>query len=421
MMQPGSTQHEKITEFPYALKIFLLLSAGLTSLSVIYTIICRHLNLGLPYSFPYFYGPGIMFSDFLLFADRFRHWGTPVFFDHEKLGYFMYPAPLAHVFRFFLSLPRRQTCYLLTLLTVAASLALAFIQILRKQGLATRQSILFVGSTALLSYPLIFDFQRGNIEFLLWLVSTIGVWCFFIGRTNTSAVFLGLAASLKLYPIIFLGLFLPRRKYGGFLLGLVAFVAVTLLALYSIGPTIAAASRWDNEQIAAFSKYYVGGTAGVGYDHSFFGLVKAFTLRWHPNYFAWARSYTITVATISVALYFLRMWRLPLPNQILALSILSVTLAPVSYDYTLLNLYPAFAMLVVLALQSQRQGIRVPHLTAYMVLFAIIFTPQSYIIFHAVRYGAQLRTICLIVMLLLALIAPMPEAELSDTRRLQQA
>jgi hypothetical protein len=122
-----------------------------------------------------------------------------------------------------------------------------------------------------------------------------------------------------------------------------------------------------------------------------------------------------------VALYFLRMWRLPLSNQILALSVLSVTLAPVSYDYTLLNLYPAFAMLAVLALQAQRRGGRVPHITAYMVLFAIVLTPQSYIIFHAIRYGAQLRTICLIVMLILALTTPMPEPELSDTRMLQQA
>jgi hypothetical protein len=421
MMQRPFTELEKTTELPYALKVFLLLSIGLTSLSFVYAIICRHMNMGLPYSFPYSYAPGVMFSDFLIFTDRFRHWGTPAFFDHEQLGYFMYPAPLVHVFRFFLGLPHRQSCYLLTLLTVAAFFALAFIQILRKQGLATTQSLLLVASTVLLSYPLIFDFQRGNIEFLVWLVSTIGVWCFFTGRTNTSAVFLGLAASLKLYPIIFFGLFLPRRKYGGFLLGLVAFGAVTLLSLYSIGPTIAAASRWDNEQLAAFSKYYVGGTAGVGYDHSFFGLVKAFTLRWHPNYFAWARPYTITVALISVALYFLRMWRLPLPNQILALSVLSVTLAPVSYDYTLLNLYPAFAMLAVLALQAQRRGGRVPHMTTYMVLFAIILTPQSYIILHAVRYGAQLRTICLLLMLILTLTSPMPEPEISDTRMLQQA
>jgi hypothetical protein len=114
------------------------------------------------------------------------------------------------------------------------------------------------------------------------------------------------------------------------------------------------------------------------------------------------------------------MWRLPLPNQILALSILSVTMAPVSYDYTLLNLYPAFAMLTVLAIQAQRRGTEVPHLTTYMVLLAIILTPESYIIFRAVRFGAQLRTICMIVMLVLSLKTPLPEADISHPERLAQ-
>jgi hypothetical protein len=274
------------------------------------------------------------------------------------------------------------------MLLTAAGLAAAFVRVLRNQGLSFSQSVLFVGATALLSYPLMLLLQRWNIEVLIWLVSTIGVWCFLTGRTYTATVFIGLAASLKLYPFIFLGLFLPRRRYGGFLLGLATFAGVTLLSFHFIGPTIAAAARWDAEQIAVFSKYYVGDIWALGYDHSFFGLVKAATLHWHPNYFAWARPYSIAVATLSVALYFLRVLSLPMSNQVLALSILSVTLAPLSYDYTLLNLYPAFAMLAVLALQAQKRDTQLPHCNAIMVLFALIFTPQSYIIFGAVRYGA---------------------------------
>lgn len=420
-MQRPFTQQEKVTELPYALKVFLLLSMGLTILSYVYTIICRRMDMGLPYSFANFYVPGEMFEDFYGGHAHFLKWGTPAFFGHVQDGYFMYPAPLAHVYRFFLSLPHPRTNFLLAIFAMSAFLALAFIQALRRQGLATKQSILLVGSTALLSYPLVFEIQRCNIEFLVWGVSAIGLWCFPAGRTTASALLIGLAASFKLYPFIFLGLFLPRRKYGGFVLGIATFAAVTLVSLYAIGPTIAAASHWNGEQLAAFSKYFAGDVQNLGYDHSFFGLLKTFTLHWQLDYLAWVRPYSIIVATLSVVLYFLRIWRLPLANQILALSVLSVTLAPVSFDYTLLNLYPAFAMLTVLALQAQRRATRVPHLTAYMVLFALIFTPQSYIIFHAVRYGAELRTICLIVMLVFALMTPMPEPEPSDAGRLRQA
>jgi hypothetical protein len=410
-MLRSSTHHDRITELPYPLKVFLLLSAGLTILSFVYTIVCRRLGLGLPYSFPYYYVPGNMFQDFYSFHEKFRQWGTPAFFAPRPFGYFMYPAPLVHVFRLLLGLPHAQTTFLCLLLLTAAGLALAFVSILRDHGLSASQRLLFAGATTLLSYPLVLLLQRWNIEVLVWLVGTIGVWCFLTGRANAAAVFIGVAASMKLYPIIFLGLFLPRRKYGGFLVGIAIFAAVTLLSLYFIGPNLAAAARWNAEQMSVFSKYYVGDIWALGYDHSFFALVKATTLHWHPNYFAWARPYSITVAVLSVALYFLRVWTLPLPNQVLALSILSVTLAPLSYDYTLLNLYPAFAVLAVLAVQAQHRRTVVPHLIAIMVLFALIFTPESYIVFGAVRYGAQLRTICLIAMLVLALTTPLPEMD----------
>lgn len=418
-MQPPPSNREKLTELPGALKLFLLLSAALTILSFAYTLVCRNLGLGLPYSFPYYYVPGNMFQDFFTFHDKFRQWGTPAFFDPKPYGYFMYPAPLVHVFRFLLSLHHAQTHFFCLMLLTAAGLSLGFVWVLYRQGLVLSQCILFAGATALLSYPLLLLLQRWNIEFLVWLVGAIGLWSFLTGRTNTAAVLFGLAASLKLYPFIFLGLFLPRRRYGGFFLGLATFAAVTLLSLYFIGPTIPAAAHWDSEQIAAFSKYYVGDVWALGYDHSFFGLFKAATLHWRPNYFAWARPFSIAVALTAVALYFLRIWSSPLPNQVLALSILSVTLAPLSFDYTLLNLYPAFAMLAVLALQAQRRAApvpqSVPHLTAIMVLFALIFTPQSYLIVHAVRYGAQLRAVCLIALLVLALATPLPELEAAST------
>jgi len=400
-------------QLPYALQVFLLLSSGLTILSFVYTLLCRRLNMGLPYSFPYYYVPGDMFNDFFLFRDKFQYWGTAEFFRHDPAagGYFMYPSPLAHVFHLLLSMPHPRSCFALLMLAVVAFLAGGLVRALSGEGLPARASVLFVAGATLLSYPLVFVMQRWNIEVILWLISSLAVWSFFTGRLARPAILVGVAASMKFYPFIFLGLFLPRRRYGAFALGVAVFAGVMLLSLYSLGPTVADAARWDDDQIAAFTKYYVGSTWGLGYDHSFYGLVKTATLHWHPDYFAWVHRYTVTVALAAVGIYFLRIWRLPLPNQILALSVLSVTLAPISYDYTLLNLYPAFAMLAVLAVRAERGAPGVPYLTAYMALFAMIFTPQSYIILSGVRYGAQARALCLIAVLLLALTAPIPWEE----------
>jgi hypothetical protein len=413
LAEPESGAAKSGIPLPYELKVFLLLSSVLTFASFTYSLICRSLGAGLPASFPYYYVPGDMFNDFFLFHEKFSHWGTPQFFRHEPWdgGYFMYPAPLAHVFHLLLRAPHPRTLFAFLMLVVIAILALAFLRILIREGLSFPASAAFVAVTLILSYPLIFVLQRWNIEILLWLVSSIAVWSFFNGRTALASSFAGLAASLKFYPLIFLGLLLPRRKYAAFALGVAVFIFITLLSLYGIGPTIGQAAKWDNEQIAAFGKYFVGSVWALGYDHSFYGLFKAFTLHWHPDYIVWAHRYTVSMAILCAALYFLRIWRLPFPNQILFLSILSVTLAPMSYDYTLLNLYPAFAMLVVLSLRMERGAPRVPYLTTYMVLFALIFTPESYVIFRAVRYGAQVRSICLVVMLLMALTSPIPFEE----------
>src|SRR5215472_17913705 len=89
---------------PEPLKLFLLASVALTIVSFTFTIGCRAAGLGLPYSFPYVYFPNDMFGDLLGLQTKFDLWGTPEFFT-EKGGYFMYPAPLVHVYRLLLTIP----------------------------------------------------------------------------------------------------------------------------------------------------------------------------------------------------------------------------------------------------------------------------------------------------------------------------
>ncbi len=392
---------------PEPLKLFLLASVALTITSFAYTIGCRYAGLGLPYAFAYFYVPNEMFGDLMGLQPKFDLWGTPEFFT-DKGGYFMYPAPLVHVFRLLLNVPGHVMRRYVVLAGISILLLCTILlKALRRNGLRPGYAALFVFSTAILSYPLAMLLQRWNIEVLVWLLTSLGIWQFASDRPKTAAVFIGLAASLKLYPLILLGLFLPRRRYAAFFLSILVFLSVTLVSLYAIGPTIGAAYTWNSFQMQQFSKYYAGSRWALGYDHSFFGLVKFFTLPWHPNIDQWVQPYTITAGLASIILYFARIWRIPLVNQVLALSVLNVMLAPISFDYTLLNLYPAFALLAIVLLRAE-QGLapEVPYANAYLLLFALVFTPQSYILFHGTRYVAQFRALCLIAVLILALKRP---------------
>lgn len=397
----------KVVAVPQPLRLFLLASAALTIVSFAYTFVCRSVGLGLPYSFPFYYVPDNMFTDLTGLQEKFDTYGKPEFFT-DKEGFFMYPAPLVHVYRLLLNVPGQGTRRYAALVAISVlTLCVILLRAIRKNGMKRKDAILTVFSMAVLSYPLSYLVQRSNIEVLVWVLTSVAIWQFFSNHPRTAAVFIGLAASLKLYPIILLGLFLPRRRYAAIGLSLLVFLAVTVISLYAIGPTISTAYAWNSLQMREFSKHYAGNLWALGYDHSFFSLVKFFTVPWHPDVDPWVPIYTITAGAAALALYFARIWHIPLVNQILALSVLNVMLAPISYDYTLLNLYAAFALLVIVFLRAdQDRAPSVPHASAYALLFAMVFTPQSYVIINGIRYAGQVRALCLIAILVLALTRP---------------
>jgi uncharacterized membrane protein len=242
--------------------------------------------------------------------------------------------------------------------------------------------------------------QRWNMEIVSWLPITIGLWSFYRGRYRLAAVCFGAAMALKIYPFIFFGLFPPRGRYREILLGVLTAVAITLIALRAMSPDVLFAFHWSGIQLQAFGKWYAASTMGLTLDHSFFAIVKCVTLPWHPDLTPLVRPYTWLVAIICLVLYFTRVWKLPVVNQILILSVLSITIPPVSFDYTLLSLYASLAILCVLALRGSAE--QQTRLTPYFLLYAAILTPETYVVIHGIRFGGPLRALCLFALLLLS-------------------
>ena len=92
---------------------------------------------------------------------------------------------------------------------------------------------------------------------------------------------------------------------------------------------------------------------------------------------------------------------------------LSVCIAPVSYDYTVLSLYAALAMLCVTALHTsdKDQSTLVP----FFLLFAAVLTPLNFVIIHGAVFGAQLRALLLVALLAMALYRPLATTANSAT------
>ena len=69
------------------------------------------------------------------------------------------------------------------------------------------------------------------MEILVWIVLLLATWAYSTGRGYLAATFFGLAAALKLFPFVFLALFLSTREFRKLLLGAAVFLAASVAGL----------------------------------------------------------------------------------------------------------------------------------------------------------------------------------------------
>ena len=87
---------------------------------------------------------------------------------------------------------------------------------------------------------------------------------------------LGIAGSMKIYPFIFLGLYLLNRRFRPILLAAVIGIVSTLLGLRFLTPSILFSWHGVGDGLANYNAEFATNIGIVfGYDHSVFTLVKA--------------------------------------------------------------------------------------------------------------------------------------------------
>jgi hypothetical protein len=383
----------------------LLALFSFTIASLGYNQIARALGYGIPYSFAYFFAPQFFWSDLTEFRDRFQHYTRPEFFTQH--GHFMYPPAMTLPYAALLATPSPRVTFFAVTLAAVLFFAVCLTRALRTHGLEAGNAALLSAGIAVTSYPLVTALLRANLEVFVWIVTTCGLWNVYRRRYVWAAVFFGFATAFKLYPFLFFSLLLAHRRYRELAVGILTALGITWLALRLLSPHVSYALRWDLDQLSAFGSAYVAAPLSLGYDHSFFALVKFATLPWLPNLAPFVRPYTWITAVGCLVFYFTRIRKLPLVNQVIILSVLAVTIAPVSYDYTLLSLYASLGLLCLSALDTapHDQGRLVP----FFLLYSIILTPQSYIILHRAHFYGEFRALCLLALIILAAVRSIPD------------
>jgi hypothetical protein len=341
----------------------------------------------------------------------FEHLHTAAFFSESYRIRFFYPAPMAPLYGIFLNFPHPVPVFEATLALLLSLAAFLLCMRLHKKGLSVVNSVLVSGGALILSYPAWFDLKQGNMELFICILVGIGIWCFLHDRFHAAAVFIGIAGAMKLFPFIFLGLLLSRRKYRPIITAVATATLVTIASLLYITPSLSGSWHGVQANLAYFQQWIIPGLGlDIGYDHSLFAIIKIFLEHTRSRFNTYEdiriilHIYMAVIAVVGTLVYFFRIRYLPIINQILVLCVVSILVTPISHDYTLLHLYIPWAILVFFALDRAPHA--TPGLRAVFICFALATSADSELIYNHYSLGAEFKAIVLVILVALALRFP---------------
>jgi hypothetical protein len=392
-----------------------LLSAFAVVAAVLWILPVTPMLTGHPFAFTALFPGGRAFADILVYHARFTLFHTRKFFLVTRgISAFAYPAGAAPVYEVFNSFAHPDIAYL----DVAAAWTAIFTAItwaiLAKASSAGTATRLYM-RLALLSFPLIFLIERANIELILWMIVAIGILAYRKGYAVPAAILFGVAASMKLYPIFLLGLFLKRRRdLPAFAIGIVTALAATAFAIAYAGPTFSIAAHGFYVGVDRFQDHYAETvrSAEIDFDHSLFSPIKYWSYVQHQSLQAWMTPYYLCAGAFAGLLY-LRVRTLPFLNRVIFLVAAMVSLPPVSYSYTLIHLFLPVVLFVAALLKTRNAPT-----TAKLAFAAMLFMLLPLVALSAWQDipAGPIQSLGLLFLLPLAAISPWEDttSRLSD-------
>ena len=222
-------------------------------------------------------------------------------------------------------------------------------------------------------------------------------------------------------------LLFARKRYKELILSAAAFGVFTLIGLWTLDPSIPAAIGEVRAGLAKLSESHLTGYRyeEIGYDHSFFSILKQvlyFSHRHDPDAAALNRQiraaslpYMLLALPVLTAVYWFRIRKLPLLNQAVVLIVLAVTIPYMSFEYTLNHVYFAWALFLLFLARDVATGREsIPWAAAAVMLTSLAFVFARG---PAGRGAGQLKTCALMVLLLTAFTVPMRSSLLEDEKR----
>jgi hypothetical protein len=391
---------------PKVLRWFWIGSVGAFALTLL--VACLEFRAGMnQYRWSGFDTP--YFRDLLQDAPTFRLLHTAAFFDPANPSAVAYPPFGAIQLGLLYASGHPVIFFLLLALTALGFAVWGVRRALVEKGIDRRVALLFPLTLALVSFPIERLVVQGNIEIFLWIFAAVGVWAYLRDHDDVAAVLWGLAAASKLYPLVLLMLFLPRRKSRAFSVGVVVFVAVSVLSLLYLGPDLAVAWKGSLQNVFGYQQFRGAelSTREMNANHSLFLLVKFAAAVLGISALTLFKPYYVCGGLLFLAVFFGRLRKMPVANQLLAASILMVTLPTISYFHTLVNLYAPLLVLFFVAIRAERAGVKIAGLSTTILLFVPLFASFQLFTFPSVfLFCGVVQAVLLLLLFLYAVQYP---------------
>lgn len=271
-----------------------------------------------------------------------------------------------------------------------------------------------------LCYPVFFLAERANVEMLLF---ALFVWFLYSYKKQffyVAAILLSMLISQKIYPAVFIILFLKDKHFKPVFLSVLLSVGFFFLGLALTGNN----PHGLVTNLAYFNERYAIGPQGIAFSHTLYALIRLpFTVV--LNYYSMtietyksissALSFPYMVfcfAFFSIASLIVILKKQAFWKNIFILSACSIWLPYVSFDYTLIWLLPPFFLFTADTEEENKKDVLL-----YGILFGILFIPINWYWlcdseYWRINIGMPIRTFLLGFMLLYIMFKDFSAAKL---------
>ena len=230
----------------------------------------------------------------------------------------------------------------------------------------------------LASYPVVYLIQRGNLEIVSFMFLFAGVFLYSKKHYPLAAISMGLSAACKIYPVVFIILFMADRKYREVLLFAASAAAASIAGfMYFEGGLLK--NFLDMVYNMQFYKAeYVGKSYGLVFGHSLYGAlqtIRCWFMGLDPVYTSpgLIKFYPYLAVVLGLFITWRTVLETELWKKITLLTVMMLALPFVSADYRLISLFAPLWLFF--------QAGETRHKTAYLWLFALLLIPKNYFYF----------------------------------------